>query len=471
MSTFTVFRRAEESPGLCLTGIRYAVEQLAVRAGVSADISRRWHVDCSQPDAVILWVAPGAAKCVRFPRASQRTWEKIREGVFHTSTAQWACDHADENGPTPNFKIPFSSSPDTEVGALFVRESSDTYRCTVDLLSSIVLTLSRFEETLPAPRDSHGRYSAHGSIAWRDGFLHRPIVDEYGLALEEVLRALVPAWKPLERRLRVKLSHDVDEIGIPFSFRNSLAKTIRKCRPQLTLRDLVAPICGVDNSDQVYLKRLVQFSVERGLDAAIYWKSSRRGPYDTGYDLEDSRILALLHWTEASGAEMGIHPSYETFVSPNLLQHEVDKLRAVLGRKKLGGRQHYLRWNPQSWMRWDAVGLGYDSSVGFADYIGFRAGTCIPYRPWLWSEQRCAELVEIPLLATDATLRGYMKLKAGNALHCLSELVEQCRKVGGVFTLAWHNTALFDSRYSEMYRTLLDGLAGNAKYDWSTAAT
>ena len=43
-------------------------------------------------------------------------------------------------------------------------------------------------------------------------------------------------------------------------------------------------------------------------------------------------------------------------------------------------RQHYLRWRaPTTWQNWEDAGLDYDSTVGYADHVGFRAGTCYEY--------------------------------------------------------------------------------------------
>jgi hypothetical protein len=469
-ASIAIIRTREDAAGLGRNATQYAIEELARRAGVRRDIYSSWYIDFAKQDFVHVFVQPGTGKRIRFPRVAAITWNQFQKGVFHTSTAGWlpGTQHKDEL--TCDFKIPFSSSSQVELGPLFVADSPDCFTCSVDLLSSIALTLGRFEETLPLQRDLHGRFPASSSIASRDGFLHRPIVDEYGLALEQVLAILLPGWRRPERHLRVKLSHDVDEIGIPFSFRSTAAKTLKHGRPLSTLRDLVAPALGIDTTYQVHLKRLVQLSIERKLDSAIYWKTSKPGPYDTGYDLSDPRILKLIYALTMNGVEMGIHPSYATFRSPERLRSEVDQLKALLGRQKLGGRQDYLRWSPQSWIDWDSLGLAYDCSVGFADYIGFRAGTCIPYRPWLLSQQRKADLLEIPLLAMDSTLQGYMNLKPKHALTLLRDLVDRCRAVGGVFTLAWHNTRIMNSEYAATYRCLLDELAGSPKYDWISAS-
>ena len=132
----------------------------------------------------------------------------------------------------------------------------------------------------------------------------------------------------------------------------------------------------------------------------------------------------------------------------------------------MGGRQHYLRWCPETWLHWERCGLAYDSTVGYADAIGFRAGTCIPYRPWLPALNREANLLEIPLLVMDRTLLGYMGLTEQQSLAAVLELLSRCRVVGGVFTLLWHNGSLTEPRYCRLYQKLLDALGGCGKYDW-----
>jgi hypothetical protein len=214
------------------------------------------------------------------------------------------------------------------------------------------------------------------------------------------------------------------------------------------------------------LHEIVQMSLDRGLDSAIYWKASAPGPYDSGYDLQESRNLALRALFHSHGVEMGVHPSYDTFRSAAKLGEEVSAIRKWIGQSELGGRQDYLRWNTDTWRLWESLGMAYDASVGFADHIGFRAGTSHPYRPWLFSEQREASLLEIPLLAMDTTLLGYMNLGPQQALSRLLDIVARCRAVGGVFTLLWHHTNLMKSKHATMYRQLLDHLAGSDAYDW-----
>jgi len=171
-------------------------------------------------------------------------------------------------------------------------------------------------------------------------------------------------------------------------------------------------------------------------------------------------------WLQDHGVETGIHPAYDTFLNPEQLKMEVRSLKKVLGPQPLGGRQHYLRWCPTTWLHWESCGLAYDSTVGYAEHIGFRAGTCFPYRPWLILENREAKLIEIPLLVMDGTLMKYMGMTPQQGFESVIDCVNRCRVVGGVFTLLWHNHSLIDPLYGDLYPQILQYLVGNEKFDW-----
>src|SRR5579859_1229859 len=89
-------------------------------------------------------------------------------------------------------------------------------RLGVDILGSAFFMLTRYEELVSSQRDSYDRVPARASIAYRAGFLDRPIVNEYVELLWQCLNRL---WRGLVRRkreFRIILSHDVDQ---PFLLR------------------------------------------------------------------------------------------------------------------------------------------------------------------------------------------------------------------------------------------------------------
>ncbi len=83
-----------------------------------------------------------------------------------------------------------------------------------------------------------------------------------------------------------------------------------------------------------------------------------------------------------------------------------------------GQRYHYLRLDPHSnFATLDSLGFLYDSTLGFADQPGFRAGIAQPFRPWDLEREQPLRLVEIPLAAMDVTLaeERYLNLSTRDA--------------------------------------------------------
>jgi hypothetical protein len=279
--------------------------------------------------------------------------------------------------------------------------------------------------------------------------------------------ALVPGWTPKPRKLRVKLSHDLDEVGVPFSFQGAVGHVLLRRSVASSARDFLSVVSDLDPGYLDAVQRICRMGLDRGLRPALYWQSAGTDPFDTGYSLSHPKIARRMRWAEEQGLEQGVHPGYQTFRSRELLQQEVQRMKSALGRKSIGGRQHYLRWCPETWIDWECCELAYDSSVGFVDEAGFRCGTCLPYLPWLLEQDRSANLLEIPLMASDGTLVSHMGLSIEKSREVVQNLMEMCRVAGGVFTLLWHNTGLFPP-CRDYYLPLLEMIEGVQEYDWES---
>ncbi|HTX77144.1 MAG TPA: polysaccharide deacetylase family protein [Terracidiphilus sp.] len=449
------------SSGIAITAEarRYALDELLRRAEAPDDFRRTWKIEAGV-DGLTLHVAESGR--IDFPSFAADLNPEL------AARKAWPFDAPARLAEVvPNFVVPYARRDSRPNEPLFMQTSPGFFRCTEDLLASTVLVLSRHEELDPPYRDAHGRFEAASSLAARDGYLDRPIVDEYGLALESVFRAVVPGWKSPSRKLRVKLSHDIDEIGIPFSPRDVAVQLFSRRSVATGLRDLASGIAPIMPGSLRQVIEICRIAEEYGLRSALYWKSSDPSPYDSGYNVAGSRVAEVMAWARQRDIEMGVHPGYGTFLAPAELRREVDRCREAVCDERIGGRQHYLRWSPETWIHWEQCGLAYDSTLGYADRAGFRAGTCVPYRPWLWKENRRADLLEIPLVMMDRTLTSstYMGLSPDQSVALLKTLMRRCEAVGGVLTLLWHNNCL-GRPFSAYYPRLFAELAGTENYDW-----
>src|SRR6185437_13538035 len=447
-----------EVPGVLNSEARlYSLKELARRAGVTSDFFRKWNIEFG-PNGTTVHVLPGTHKQIRFCDAPADLWSDLIQGSSCTARPAWLRDPAE---PLPRqLVVPFVHTSQARTGPLFRLSSPDVLECPMDLAVSVLLTLSRWEEELITKKDRHGRVAAASCASYRDGYLTRPIVDECGLALQQGLEALIPNWKPMSRELRVNVSHDIDNIGLPFSFRTAMGHTIRRHKPSATVRDMFSWLPKVNPAFLQAVQDVVKLSLEREIVPAVYWKGTRSSIH---YDPYHPKVKHMVAWLQQNKVELGVHPGYDTFRSPEKLRKEILTVREVLGVQPVGGRQDYLRWCPDTWLDWENCGLASDSSVGFADHIGFRAGTCLPYRPWLFTLNREAHLTELPLLIMDATMAGYMRLTPEKSLEAISACVSRCREVGGVFTLLWHNDGMYERFLGPLLPSILDSLKGHKK--------
>ena len=329
-----------------------------------------------------------------------------------------------------------------------------------DIIAATFFMLSRWEEAVVADRDEHGRFPGRASVAHKQGFLDRPIVDEYALILQEWLQVLLPGWSPSPQRFRVNLTHDIDYLW-SVSWR-TLAGDIVKRRDLSqgwkTLRTLLSWEMDPYLAGCYWL---ADVSERHNFCSAFYFKTADSGPYDSGHNVEDGAVRACVDELLARGHEIGFHPGYSTFDNFANFQKEKAKFDEIFGVEDYGGRQHYLRFSvPETWRMWERAGLKYDSTLGFPDFPGFRCGTCHPYQPFDVIENRQLDIVEVPLIAMDVTLRNYLSLTPQQGKDILLDLAASCQRVGGVFTMLWHNSSIFGPwrAWSKMYADVVQEL-------------
>lgn len=437
---------------------RYALKELARRAGVARGFFQTWKIEIRR-ESTIVQIGNNSSARIIFVHQTEPAPSGLTGGNIPVARAAWLNGQG-HPGSESDLICPFCDSSADSREPLYKPAEEGGLICRLDILASVLFTLSRVEEANCEELDEHGRFPASVSIAAREGFLERPILDEHGLAFQQALSSLLPAWLPNRPVFKIKLTHDIDYIGIPFEVGASVGHALMRHKPAATLRDVLSQFSGAFPSELAQVLRLADISSARGISSAFFWKGSHRGPFDSGYDPGHKKVQKVIQALRSHGFELGVHPGYDTFGNLAKLANEVDKLRRALCVESPGGRQHYLRWSPDTWMDWEACGLSYDSSLGFADRFGFRAATGFPYRPWSFRENRQLNLIEVPLILMDCTPVKYMRLHKEQALERISLAVRRMKRSGGVFTILWHNTILLDPVYHGWYDAILDLLEG-----------
>ena len=351
----------------------------------------------------------------------------------------------------------------------------DTIQLGLDVFGSAFFMLTRYEEAVKADRDHHDRFPAYASLAHQEGFLNRPIVNEYVEILWAGITHLWPGLQRKQKQYRLLPTHDVD---IPYAYSarslsgvmRSFVRDVIKCRtPVHAVQNFLHCIQNRNspstNDPYNTFDWLMDISERNGLISCFYFITDHSGGFlDGDYSITNPLIKKLLRHIHERGHEIGLHSSYYTYKDAAQIEKEFCILTSVCHKEGIsqntwGNRQHTLRWDtPSTFAHLERSGLTYDTTLGFADHAGFRCGTCYEYTVFDVQSRRALALKERPLTAMECTVadQRYMNLGFGQqAFEYFSVLKEQCRMYEGAFVLLWHNSHLVDRDQRKLYEKLI----------------
>ena len=346
----------------------------------------------------------------------------------------------------------------------------------LDIFGSSYFMLSRYEELVIKGRDIHNRFPAYLSVAKKNGFLDRPLIDEYIIVLKKIFLLIWPDLQLKRTAFKMYLSHDVDEPS-RYGFKNNFKALKSMVSDVIRKRDFKNPFLNITGKLSINSSLssrdpfntfdwLMDTSESFDLKSAFFFITSHSNKiFDGDYSIEHPSIRRLIKAICDRGHEVGLHPSYGTYNKVGLIKEEkkiLDKILLDLGieQKKIGGRMHFLRFEmPTTLVEWERADLNYESSMGYADEAGFRCGTCFDYQAFNPLEGKKLKVIVRPLIAMECSVidKRYMNCGVGEkALSIFTSLKQACMNVGGNYTLLWHNSRLDSNEMRNLYFNVLN---------------
>lgn len=349
---------------------------------------------------------------------------------------------------------------------------NDVY-CGIDILGSAFFMLTRIEEYILRDRDENDRFPAQSSIAYKAGFLNRPLVNEYVELLWFFLKQIEPSLECKKRQYKVIPTHDIDKpFGMMFDTPLQIARhfagdIVYRRSPKAVLKRALEVFQLCFATEQYIAKKGETFafinreSRKHNLKDVFFFMNSKKSWYDGNYTVDEPHVLGIISKLVSQGHYIGLHPSFDSYMDSDKIKREVALMNDVFSNNKLpllvGSRQHYLKWkNPNTWQYYEDAGIPFDSSMTFAGHVGFRCGVCYPFPVFNLETRKQLKLIEHPLIVMDGTLYEYMGLSHGEALPVIKKLADECKKYNGEFVILWHNTMLDSNNEREFYSKMLD---------------
>jgi hypothetical protein len=336
-------------------------------------------------------------------------------------------------------------------------QTNDNSVLPFDLFAASFYLVSRYEEHLPFHADSHGRFEAKESLAFKNNFLLDPVVDQWAYLLADILKEKYPEIHIPKRSFNYISTIDVDN-AYAFLFKGisrTLGATFRSLL-NLDLEDNIRRYRTLASKRDPYDTYDIFFDTHQkyGIKPIWFFLVGNGGKFNNNVSADKQGYKDLIK-NIAQKSEVGIHPSYKTGKDQSIMQEEIKNLEGIIDRKVTKSRQHYLKLHfNETYRNLLSSGITEDYTMGYATNLGFRAGTCTPFFFYDLQEEEETSLKVFPFEIMDITLNRHKKFNVTEAISSIESIIEKIKHVDGTFISIWHNEALSDHGHWKGWETV-----------------
>ncbi|MFZ9386457.1 MAG: polysaccharide deacetylase family protein [Chitinophagaceae bacterium] len=317
-----------------------------------------------------------------------------------------------------------------------------------DIFAAAFYLLSRYEEYRAFHPDSYGRFGYMDSLAYREGFLKRPLVNEWIGELKKSLQAKFPGFKESpKKQFRFLPTYDIDEA---YSYRHKqwwrsagaatrdlLTGRFRRFQQRRRVLDNKEPdpfdsFTWIDDLHRPF-----------HLDPRYFFLvAEHTGTHDRNILPEEPALQTLIRH-HAGKYSIGVHPSWQSGDEPALLLKEKEWIEMITRIKVTSSRQHFIRMRiPETYRLLEEAGIREEFSMGYGSINGFRASVASPFSWYDLEKERISPLVIYPFCFMEANSFFEQRYKPEQALEELRHYRESVQNVNGLMITIWHNTFL-----------------------------
>lgn len=337
-----------------------------------------------------------------------------------------------------------------------------------DIFAASFYLISRYEEYLPHKKDEYGRYHHEESLAYKEDFLDKPLVNKWLKKFGEELKQVFPGLVIRDPPFSFLPTYDID-MAWSFLHKGPWRTMAGFTRSILTLkwkqlRFRMAVLNKKQGDPFAAYEWMDAFHKKYHLTPKYFFLlAEKNGRYDKNI-LPDNPAMQELVKQHSQQYSVGIHPSWQSGDKHSLLKTEIDQLHLMTGKKIIHSRQHYIRFTfPITFQQLIENGILYDYSMGYGGINGFRASIASPFYWYDLEKEEQTRLLLFPYCFMDANSFYEQKNNAQQALHEMRHYHRAVNEVNGTLIMIWHNSFLgtdpMFNGWREAYESFIKGLA------------
>jgi hypothetical protein len=314
---------------------------------------------------------------------------------------------------------------------------------TFDLFAASFYLISRYEEYLPHLKDKYNRYKAEESLAFKHGFLKKPIVNIWIKEFIEKLEEQFPNLNIQHSKFKYISTIDIDNAYLyrGKGFVRSTAFLLKAIGTFNFKAIKMAFLVTTNKRKDPFDTYSLQFNLQKkyNLDVRYFMLLGDYGINDKNISHTNSSFQVLVKRL-ADLAPVGIHPSFGSNINEKKLAIEVERLEGIQKREVNFSRQHFLQLSlPKTYKRLIEAGITNDFTMGYASHLGFRASIASPFTFYNLDMEQILPITIHPFAIIDDILNVNMKLSADEVVGKISGIIEEVKQVNGTLISIWHN--------------------------------
>lgn len=332
-----------------------------------------------------------------------------------------------------------------------------------DIFAASFYLMSRYEEYLPHMQDKHECFPAEESLAYKNGFIEKPVIDIWAYKFFELLKNKFPNYSYPNREFDIISTIDVD---MAFLFKHKgIVRTIGGFINDIFHLRLVnfwhrfVTVLNFRSDPYDTFSEIIKIKNECNVNTLFFFLIGDYTTFDRNNSSTNNKFRSLIK-SVSDYAKIGLQPSYFSIKNVEKLKREKIRLENIINTPVEFSRQHFLRLSiPETYHNLLDLDLKEDYTLGYANFVGFRASTCTPFYFYDIDFEIQTPLKLFPFALTDVTLKQYMQLTNEESLHKILELKEAVKKVNGTFISLFHNETFSNNGYwngwSDIYKKMI----------------
>lgn len=331
-----------------------------------------------------------------------------------------------------------------------------------DIFAATFYLLSRYEEYLPHVKDEFGRFMASESIAFKNNFLHQPVIDIWAYKLKKILQNQFPSFVFPKKEYAIK---PVIDVPSPYHFKlKGIMRTVGgtfKDFFSFKLRSIYerySVLLGFKHDPYDTFKYIINKQKQSKFKFLVFFLIGDYSTYDKGINIQKKKFTTLIKHV-SDYCKVGLKVSYFALDNKEVLKKEKQTIEQVINTSLIASRNSFSKLNlPETYRNMVELEIAEDFTMGYVNAVGFRAGTCTPFFFYDLDYE-----VQTPLKINSYHLLDNALLKTVSLLDkkkVLNQLISEIKQVKGEFVCVFHNyTFSNDDRwkhFKELFNIVLE---------------